>query len=263
MRPVRLVAVLAALACLAAPPARAVSPADLPRSGGTAEVALVVDGDTVALADGRQVRLVGIQAPKLPLGRPGFTAWPLADAAKAALETLVSGTTVTMAHGGQPKDRHGRVLAHLFLADGTWVQGRMLALGMARVYTFPDNRALAAAMYAEEGAARAARIGIWAHPFYAVRSPDDVDKAGDGFHVVEGRIAASARVKGRVYLNFGADWRTDFTVMVGPRDVGLFTDSGVDLLALKNRHIRVRGWVRRWNGPLIEASHPEQIEILD
>ncbi|MEE8394009.1 MAG: thermonuclease family protein, partial [Rhodospirillales bacterium] len=41
--------------------------------GETATVREVVDGDTVVLADGRQVRLTGIQAPKLPLGRAGFS----------------------------------------------------------------------------------------------------------------------------------------------------------------------------------------------
>ena len=43
-----------------------------------ATVAEVVDGDTLILADGTEVRLVGIQAPKLPLGRKGFRAQPLA-----------------------------------------------------------------------------------------------------------------------------------------------------------------------------------------
>ena len=43
-----------------------------------ARVVEVIDGDTVVLEDGRQVRLVGIQAPKLALGRPGFRAWPSA-----------------------------------------------------------------------------------------------------------------------------------------------------------------------------------------
>ena len=41
----------------------------------------IVDGDTLILADGREVRLVGIQAPKLPLGRKNFRTWPLADEA--------------------------------------------------------------------------------------------------------------------------------------------------------------------------------------
>ncbi|MHA1571451.1 MAG: thermonuclease family protein, partial [Alphaproteobacteria bacterium] len=47
--------------------------------GGTATVTAIVDGDTIVLDDDRQVRLVGIQAPKLPLGRPDFQPWPLAD----------------------------------------------------------------------------------------------------------------------------------------------------------------------------------------
>ena len=53
-----------------------------------ARVVRIVDGDTLVLADRRQVRLVGIQAPKLPLGRAGFKAWPLAEEAKAALAGL-------------------------------------------------------------------------------------------------------------------------------------------------------------------------------
>ena len=59
--------------------------------GTSARGVEVVDGDTVVLEDGRRVRLVGIQAPKLPLGRPGFERWPLADEAKHALESLVLG----------------------------------------------------------------------------------------------------------------------------------------------------------------------------
>lgn len=49
--------------------------------GESVSVAAVVDGDTVVLAtplDGaREIRLVGIQAPKLPLGRKNFPTWLL------------------------------------------------------------------------------------------------------------------------------------------------------------------------------------------
>jgi endonuclease YncB( thermonuclease family) len=48
----------------------------------------VIDGDTVVLDDGKEVRLVGIQAPKLPLNRPNFKEWPLAPEAKDELEKL-------------------------------------------------------------------------------------------------------------------------------------------------------------------------------
>lgn len=74
--------------------------------GGAARVVSVVDGDTVILDDGRQVRLVGILAPKLPLGRPGFVKWPLADAAKARLEELVLGRRVACATSRSCADGH-------------------------------------------------------------------------------------------------------------------------------------------------------------
>ena len=51
---------------------------------GQGRVVDVVDGDTLFLDNGVQVRLVGIQAPKLPLGRRNFKTWPLAKDAKKA-----------------------------------------------------------------------------------------------------------------------------------------------------------------------------------
>ena len=74
------------LSALAAP--RAAPWAAALEAGGSALIVSVTDGDTLTLDDGTVVRLVGIQAPKLPLGRPGFEAWPLADEARAALEEL-------------------------------------------------------------------------------------------------------------------------------------------------------------------------------
>ena len=71
--------VLLTLLALGAAGARAESVSGLEALtlGGPATVVAVVDGDTVVLDDGRQVRLVGIQAPKLPLGRRNFRKWPL------------------------------------------------------------------------------------------------------------------------------------------------------------------------------------------
>jgi len=140
-------------------------------AGPTATAIAVIDGDTLVLDDGQEVRLVGLQAPKLPLGRPGFQTWPLAEEAKAALAALTLGRRIVLGYGGRRLDRHGRALAHLFDADvGTWIQGALLEAGLARVYSFADNRALVAEMLALERTARTAHRGIWADPFYAPRS---------------------------------------------------------------------------------------------
>lgn len=231
--------------------------------GGPAVVTEIVDGDTVLLADGREVRLVGIQAPKLPLGRRNFRKWPLADRAKSALETLTLGRTVSLAYGGQRVDRHGRELAHLTLDDGSWVQRILLSQGLARVYSFPDNRALVAEMLVAERTARAAGAGIWGNGFYAVRAPDHLARDIGTFQLVEGRVLDADRVRGTTYLNFGEDWRTDFTIAVRSKFHAPFEEAGMDLLALKGRRVRIRGWLDNWNGPMIAATHPEQIEVLE
>ena len=238
-------------------------PAPLLEPGGEALAVEVVDGDTLVLEDGRQVRLVGIQAPKLRLGRPGFEAWPLAGEAKAALEALGLGKRLELSYGGRRTDRHGRVLAHLHDSGGRWLQGELLRRGLARVYSFRDNRALVAEMLALEGEARAAGRGIWGHPFYALRTADEAEAFVGGFQLVVGRVLDAAVVRGRTYLNFGPDWRTDFTATIAPRDRRVFAAAGVDLTALEGRRVRVRGWLRSYNGPMIEVTHPEQIEVLE
>jgi hypothetical protein len=77
-----------------------------------------------------------------------------------------------------------------------------------------------------------------------------------------GRVRETAEVRGRIFLNFGEDWREDFTVMIAPKRTDSFEDAGMDLLGLKGRWIRVRGWIESYNGPMIEATHPEQIEVM-
>lgn len=230
---------------------------------GSARVVEIIDGDTVVLDDGSEVRLVGLQAPKLALGRPDFEDWPLADEARAALEELVLDRDVTLAYGGRRLDRHGRRLAHLFLADGTWVQAAVLSDGMARVYSFPDNRAAVQELLDLEIAARAAGRGIWAESWYAVRTVDGLESEIDSFQLVEARVLDVARVKGRAYLNFGADWKTDFTLVLNEDALRLFDEAGIAPESFEGRRIRVRGWVESFNGPMIEVTHPEQIEVIE
>lgn len=230
--------------------------------GATARVSDVVDGDTVILETGRQVRLVGIQAPKLPLGRPGFAKWPLADEAKTALERLVLGQPVTLAYGGQRVDRYDRLLAHLFTSEGRWIQGAMLDQGLARVYSFPDNRSLVEGMLARERTARRNGSGIWRVPYYLVLDTAAAGKQIDRFALVEGRVRTVARVRGRGFLNFGADWKTDFTISIAPKHMKRFETAGIAPEDYAGRRVRVRGWLRSYNGPMIDVTHPEQIEVL-
>ena len=55
----------------------------------------------------------------------------------------------------------------------------------------------------------------------------------------------AARIKGRVYFNFGDDWKTDFTVTIGVPARRMFREAGTDSLSLGGKRMRVRGWLKR------------------
>ncbi|HHS82401.1 MAG TPA: thermonuclease family protein [Devosia sp.] len=235
--------------------------------GPTGRVVDVVDGDTLLLDNGLKVRLIGIQAPKLPLGRTDFMTWPLAEEARKALSDLALGQAVRVRHGGQRRDRYGRVLGHVFVGDEqVWAQGALVVAGLARVYSFSDNRRCLAPLYRLEAQARAQRAGIWnGIDFYAIRHadrPQQIARRVDWYELVEGRVLHAERVGRRVYLNFGPDWHTDFTVTIERAALNLFADRGLDPLTLQDALIRVRGWVELRDGPRIAVTHPEQIEVL-
>ena len=242
-------------------------------AGAISTVTEIVDGDTVFLANGEEVRLTGIQAPKLPLGRKNFRTWPFAETAKQAISDLTLGKQVQLFYDGRRQDRHGRTLAHLQLATlankdrfqisaKTWVQAAMIADGLARVYSFSDNRRMTPHLLSFETQARRQGLNIWRHRFYRIRTPENVDRHYRTFQLVEGRVLNAASVRRRLYLNFGDNWRTDFTIQVAPKARRLFDRAGLGPDSYKNRRVRVRGWVDRYNGPMIRITHPEQIEVL-
>lgn len=240
------------------------------KPGEIDRVASIVDGDTLFLESGLKVRLSAMQAPKLPLGRKGFKAWPLGQEAKNALFNLLHNERVQLYYGGQERDRYERALAQVYILGdsgepGLWVQEEMVRQGFARVYTWPDTWQDSETLYRAEREARTKKRGIWDHPFYAIRKPDPNPLAQDvdSFQIVEGVITSSADIRGLTYLNFGADYKTDFTIAIARKDRKRFTKAGIDLLSLEGARVRVRGWIELKNGPMIWLDHPERLEILN
>ncbi len=117
-----------------------------------ATVIQVHDGDTCRLHDGRDVRLLGIDAPE--------KGDPLSEEATMALNKLVANREVRLETGRPAQDQNGRQLAYVFV-EKTLVNEELVRLGWAHV------RRPVAAKYrdrfsaAQEEARKAGR-GIWA-----------------------------------------------------------------------------------------------------
>lgn len=103
-----------------------------------ARVRSVSDGDTIVLEGGKRVRYLGIDAPEVAHeGQPGE---PLGDEAARCNRSLVSGRWVTLEFGGDRQDDYGRLLAYVFLEDGTLVNSELVRQGLA--YLCPKQRPL-------------------------------------------------------------------------------------------------------------------------
>jgi len=150
-------------------------------------VAYVYDGDTFKSASGEKVRLLGINTPEIMHGsEPGQV---MGNEATQALKRMIAGKTVRLAFDRERRDTYGRTLAQVYLHNGTWVNGEMVRLGLAHVYTFTPNLRWAGSLLELERPARKQHLGIWNTKRFSVIPADQVKKSHIGqFHVVTGTI---------------------------------------------------------------------------
>lgn len=227
---------------------------------GPVAVAEVLAGDQLRLADGRVVRLAGIRVPGDAGSEVGVQSW--AERARAELDRLLDGQSVRMAAAEVGHDRYGRLVAHLERSDGLWLQGALLERGLVQVQTRPGEALRAERMLTIERAARDGRRGLWADGAFSARDAGALDGDPGSFRIVQGRVVRVAPTERFVYLNFGADWRRDFTVRIAKGLARSLAESGLDVTTLAGRRVEIRGLVLEAGGPLIELSHAEQMQIL-
>jgi len=155
-------------------------------------VGRVLDGDTFRTTQGEKIRLLGINTPEI--AHTSSPAQPLGYQATNALRHLIAGKTVRLTFDTQRKDAYGRTLAHVYLRNGLWVNGELVRLGMAHVYTFTPNLRRAGRLLALERQARQARLGIWQSGRFKMLNANQVRTAYLGqFRVVKGRITKLRR----------------------------------------------------------------------
>jgi endonuclease YncB( thermonuclease family) len=259
----------------------AVAGEDAVRCGGNVmtvgRVASISDGRSFALDSGREVRVAALEVPLIAPGSPASTA---AHRARAELQAILAGRTVALRAAEPASDRYGRAVAHVYFQDG-YVQDHkpqdrkppersiaraMLAKGLAQVAAAVGDTACAAELLSQERVARSAGLGLWADPHYGIVGAGSLDRlvARQGrFAVAEGKVASVRTSGATIYVNFGRRWSQALTVTISKRREPIFARGGLVPKELENRRLRVRGWVEFRNGPRIEASRPEQIEIVE
>jgi endonuclease YncB( thermonuclease family) len=217
-----------------------------------------ISGGELALADGRILRLEGIEPPFADTEN-----WR--NKARQALNELTAGRQLITDE--ILTDRYGRITGQVYALDAgghkNWLQGEMLRRGLAFVYPPAGNETRLDDMRTAETAARRAGTGIWSDIAYADTAADNTSSRYGHFAFASGVVLDAVRVKSMIYLHFGEDWRTSFTVAIATHDLRAFREAQIDLLNLKGKTIRARGWVKRDIGPMITVTNPAQIDILE
>ena len=132
----------------------------------------VVDGDTLKLSDGRKVRLIGVDTPELHYSEKLLrdarksnkdikTIQAMGKRASDFTKSLCNGKKVRLQTDVEKYDKYGRVLAYVYLEDGTFVNAKILEEGYGRVMTIPPNVSRAEYFLKLQQEARVKAKGLW------------------------------------------------------------------------------------------------------
>jgi endonuclease YncB( thermonuclease family) len=231
---------------------------------GTAQVVAVDDRLEIVLADGRLVRLGGLDLPDAERAAP-----QTAKAAHDFLAGRLAGREAELTLLASETDRWGRAVGDLFVRDApdgspASIASAMLAAGFARVRPEFETRGCAAARLVLEDSARRMGLGVWRDPEYAAIPSFDASelRSRDGeFVVIEGTVRRVGFGRARIYLDLGPNYDGP-TIVIPEKLEPALARAGHPVAGMVGRRIRARGALDDRFGPRIEIVEPEMLEIL-
>lgn len=216
----------------------------------------VIDGDTVILANGDHLRLIGLDTPEI--NHEGGPSEPGAVAARRYLVTLLHGAgPYPLIYGRDRHDHYGRLLGHLLLPDYTNVQAELLRRGYATPLTLPPNLGFLRCYRAAAAAARSTRLGIWRLPRYQPLAATALAADTRGYHIVRGIVTHIGHSRSSLWIDLGRG----FAVRILRDDLRWF--NGMDLEGLAGKEIETSGLVYRRHGQLrMRLHHQADLHVL-
>ena len=118
----------------------------------SSSVTEVLDGDTIELASGKRVRLIGIDAPEK--GKPMY------KESREFLKNLLENKDVVFERDSVNADKYGRLLRYVY-ADEVFVNLEMVESGYASFYSYGSNQKFSKEFVAAEKIAKQNNLGIW------------------------------------------------------------------------------------------------------
>ncbi|MCP4650179.1 MAG: thermonuclease family protein [PVC group bacterium] len=132
----------------------------------------VVDGDTLKLENKQRVRLLGIDTPEYHesdklyrdsrrLKKDIKTIQKMGYASYQYTKKLVEGKRVQLEFDKQRFDTYDRLLAYVYLKDGTFLNASLVEDGYATVYIIPPNIKYEQELLKLQNEAKQQKRGLW------------------------------------------------------------------------------------------------------
>lgn len=224
-----------------------------------------VNGAVLTTEDSNQIQLASIKMPELWPDGATYASWPHAAWAHKILVEQTEGKAIELFCESETISFDGQKIAHILLPDGEWLQQKLLEKGAAYVFTRRDQTAGLAQLYAAEDRARLQGLGVWQTTELLVadsKAKNEGIRTG-WFQIIRGTVLNVAAVRRQTFLNFGTNWRQDFTVEIPARAMRAFTKAGTAPTVFQNKYVEVRGWVTWKGGPHIMLEGPGQIRLIE
>lgn len=224
------------------------------------EVYKVIDGDTIEIRRHARVRYIGINAPEI--GQPFY------EEAKNRNRKLVEGKKVKLiVCKSEPNDKYGRMLAWVYVGN-TLVNAMMVKEGYAKTFIISSCGAERKEEF--EGYERNAiknKMGLWSDSKKVLKdkiiSAAEADRYIGEIKSVRGKVINIFETDNAAFLNFGYDYKKDFTIVIFQKHKVKFQKNGITSFNLyKDKEVMVTGRIQQYNGPEIIADDPSQIDII-
>ena len=156
-------------------------------------------------------------------------------------------------------------MGYCFVKDANgeeiFVNEKLISSGYGVLFTYPPNvKYVNDFTSAQESARRQAR-GIWA--VNSIVNADDAHKHIGEFAIVRGKVLSCYDSGGAIFLNFGSDYRKDFTIVIFKKNEKYFIEAGIPPCQYRGRTVEVVGKIKEYNGPEIIVRHPSQLAVIE
>jgi micrococcal nuclease len=120
------------------------------------KVKRVISGNLIELTNKEKVSYIGLHIPKI---------YNIPERAKLLNEELIANSEIRLEFDKGQRDTKGRLLCYVFTTKGEFINEKIVAEGLAKVFSTPQNTKYEIRLLEAEEGAKNAKKGLWSEDF--------------------------------------------------------------------------------------------------